>query len=73
MNFILFRQIRLMLGLTQREFGEMLGISQAYVGLIETGHRIPTDRIIGRLREEVDADLIDKVDELLNLKITLGN
>lgn len=71
MDNILFKQIRLTLGMGQNEFARMLGISQSYVGMIETGRRIPTDRIIQKLKKEVDHDLIQQVDELLNLRFTL--
>lgn len=73
MSIDLFRKIRHILGFTQQEYAEFLGISQAYVGMIETGRRIPSDRVIGKLRQEVDADLIEKIDELINLKVTLEN
>lgn len=71
MDNILFKQIRLSLGMGQVEFAEMLGISQSYVGMIETGRRIPTDEIVRRLKKEVDPELIRQVDELLNLRFTL--
>ena len=71
MDNILFKQIRLSLGMGQVEFAKMLGISQSYVGMIETGRRIPTDGIVRRLKEEVDPELIRQVDELLNLRFTL--
>ena len=71
MDNILFKQIRLTLGMGQIEFAKMLGVSQSYVGMIETGRRIPTDRIIQKLKKEVDHDLIQQVDELLNLRFTL--
>lgn len=71
MDNILFKQIRLSLGMGQVEFAKMLGISQSYVGMIETGRRIPTDGIVRRLKKEVDPELIRQVDELLNLRFTL--
>lgn len=71
MDNILFKQIRLSLGMGQVEFAKMLGISQSYVGMIETGRRIPTDEIVRRLKKEVDPELIRQVDELLNLRFTL--
>lgn len=71
MDNILFKQIRLTLGMGQSEFAKMLGVSQSYVGMIETGRRIPTDRIIQKLKKEVDPELIRQVDELLNLRFTL--
>lgn len=71
MDNILFKQIRLSLGMGQVEFAKLLGISASYVAMIETGRRLITPKIENKVREEVDEELIQQVDKLLNLRFVL--
>mgnify|MGYP001412457444 CR=1 FL=1 len=71
MDHVLFKQIRVTLGLGQVEFAEMLEISASYVAMIETGRRLITPKIENKVREEVDEELIQQVDKLLNLRFVL--
>lgn len=72
MNHIIFRQIRLALGLTQTQFSRLLGLSRSYVSMIERGERALTDDIVRKIKKEVDADLIKHVDELVSLRFSLN-
>lgn len=40
------REVRKFEGLTQAEFSSRLGLSRNYIGLIEIGERVPSDRTI---------------------------
>lgn len=42
--------------LTQKEFGEKIGISENYVWMIEKGSRTPSDRTIGDICKEFDCN-----------------
>lgn len=42
--------------LTQKEFGERIGISENYVWMIEKGSRVPSDRTIGDICKEFDCN-----------------
>lgn len=54
MNRHLFKAIRLEKGLTQREFGELLGLSQSTIANIEAGRREITDTVRARLAKNVN-------------------
>lgn len=71
MNHLLFKQIRLALGLNQKQFSRLLGLSRSYVSMIERGERVVTHDILRKIRKEVDADLIRRVDELLRLRLSI--
>lgn len=40
------KEVRQKLNLTQAEFAEMIGLSQNYIALIETGKRVPSSRTV---------------------------
>lgn len=46
------KQVRQNAGLTQSQFAERLNISRNYIGLIEIGDRIPSDRTIADICRE---------------------
>ena len=54
MNRHLFKAIRLERGLTQRDFGELLGLSQSTIANIEAGRREITDTVRARLAKNVN-------------------
>ena len=72
MDNILFKQIRLTLGLGQVEFAKLLGISASYVAMIDAERRAVSNNVENRVREKVDAELIERVRELIDLRQSLG-
>lgn len=49
-----FAKIREATGLSQKAMAERLGLSRNYIGLIECGSRIPSDRTIADICREFD-------------------
>ena len=50
------KELRQNLGLTQAQFSERLGLSRNYIGLIEIGDRVPSDRTVSDICREFGAD-----------------
>lgn len=50
------KELRQDLGLTQAQFSERLGLSRNYIGLIEIGDRIPSDRTVADICREFGVD-----------------
>lgn len=46
------KEIRQMVGLTQSQLAERLNLTRNYIGLIETGDRVPSDRTISDICRE---------------------
>lgn len=46
-----FKKVRKVLGISQEEMGEKLGVSGNYVYLIESGKKIPSRKLEGRFNE----------------------
>lgn len=51
-----FRQLRLGRGLTQAEFGRLLGVTNVWVSMIERGVQRPGEDVVRRLAAEFDWD-----------------
>jgi len=73
MEHILIKKVRHMMGMSQIEFAEFLGISQTYLCFIERGKRIPSERIVGTFRRKVDEELINGVEALLEHRKKIEN
>lgn len=56
-----FRALRLSKNMTQKEFGELLGVSESTVAAIENGRRLISDKVRARLATitDIDDDFID--------------
>ena len=50
------KDVRQTFGLTQSQFAEKLGLSRNYIGLIEIGDRIPSDRTIADICREFNVN-----------------
>jgi putative transcriptional regulator len=66
MSSNLFRFIRQSKGLTQKKLGEMLGISEPMVCMIERGKKNISDRVNVRFRELFGNEYVDKCRVLLD-------
>lgn len=51
------RTLRNEFGLSQREFGKMLGIPRSYVSMLETGSRNINDKLLHRIIEVFNVDI----------------
>jgi transcriptional regulator with XRE-family HTH domain len=60
MNANSFKALRLRNGMTQKEFGDLLGVSESTIAAIENGRRRISDQVRARLAQkvEVNDDLI---------------
>lgn len=60
MNSNSFKALRLRNGMTQKEFGDLLGVSESTIAAIENGRRKISDQVRARLAQkvEVNDDLI---------------
>lgn len=56
MNNETFRNIRIYLGLTQKEYGEKIGLARQSVSLIELGERVVTNRVRMRVAQVFNLD-----------------
>lgn len=49
--------VRKELGMSQKEFGKALNLSQSHIASIETGHRAVTNRIINDACDKLDVNI----------------
>ena len=54
MNAVKFKALRLRESMTQKEFANLLGVSESTVAAIETGRRNVSDTVRARLVQSVD-------------------
>ena len=50
------KELRKSLRLSQKEFGAKINLSQTHIASIETGHRIPTDRVCSDICREYNVN-----------------
>lgn len=56
MNSNSFKALRLKKGMTQKEYAEMLGVSESTIAAIESGRRSISDLVRARLAQKIDID-----------------
>lgn len=69
MNKDVFKQIRVSAGLSQREMGELLGLSQTFVSLMEGGQYPISDKTARKVASqfEITPELLESIDRLRKL------
>lgn len=61
-----FKSARNDLGLTQRELGQLVGVTENHVRQIENGRRDPTGKVMLRLSRELRRPSEELFEDLLN-------
>ena len=56
------RRLRKAKGLTMKELGEMVEVSESMIGMIETGKRKPSFELLLKLGEVLDCSVDDLMD-----------
>jgi transcriptional regulator with XRE-family HTH domain len=75
MNANTFKALRLREGLTQEQFGELLGLSKSTIANIEAGRRSISDQVRARLAQKVEVDdrLLCFLDSLSKIEKIIPN
>ncbi|MCM3705845.1 MULTISPECIES: helix-turn-helix transcriptional regulator [Cytobacillus] len=56
MNANSFKGLRLKKGMTQKEYADLLGVSESTIAAIETGRRPISDLVRARLAQKIELD-----------------
>jgi|LakMenEpi03Aug12_release.lakeMendotaPanAssembly.Ray.scaffolds.fasta_scaffold1269489_1 transcriptional regulator with XRE-family HTH domain len=54
-------RIRKATGLTQEDFGIKLGVSKAYISNMESGYKVPSDRILLKIEQISGERILDSI------------
>lgn len=75
MNATIFKRVRLKKKLTQKEFGNLLGVSESTIAAIEKGRRPISDQVRARLVQniEIDDDLVSFLDSFRKIDYIIPN
>lgn len=65
------RNYRKKAGLSQKELGQKLGVSQQHIAQYENGKRIPKLETLKKIAEALDCDIFDIAEELWHLKSSI--
>lgn len=61
-----FRAVRVLRGLTQKEFASMIGVSHALVTFIEKGEKRLTEKTANKVRQVFGQEYVAKVNQFIS-------